>query len=165
MAKISIIVPVYNVEKYIFECVDSLINQTYKNLEIILVDDSSPDNCPQICDEYAQKDDRIKVIHKPNGGLSDARNAGIESATGEYLMFVDSDDYIALDMIEQLIYGISVVNAGIAVCDYTSDDRALDIGINKKVEVLSSKKAIKSISQQKVLNLQGFFLLWGDYCV
>lgn len=90
---ISVIIPIYNVEQYINQCVDSILNQTYKNLEIILVDDGSPDNCPQICDDYARKDNRVKVIHKKNGGLSSARNAGMDISTGEYLCFVDSDDY------------------------------------------------------------------------
>ena len=99
---ISIIVPIYNVEKYIKKCIDSIINQTYTNLEIILVDDGSPDNCGKICDKYKEKDDRIKVIHKKNGGLSDARNAGIDIATGEYITFIDSDDYVAENYIEVL---------------------------------------------------------------
>ena len=99
---ISVIVPVYKVEQYLDECVQSIINQTYKNLEIILVDDGSPDRCPEMCDEYARQDSRIKVIHKPNGGLSSARNAGIDIARGEYIGFVDSDDYIAHDMYEKL---------------------------------------------------------------
>ena len=99
---ISIIVPIYKVEKYLNKCVESLVMQTYKNLEIILVDDGSPDNCPIICDEWARKDARIKVIHKPNGGLSDARNCGIDVATGEYIMFVDSDDAITKNACEVL---------------------------------------------------------------
>ena len=99
---ISVIVPVFKVEQYLDECVQSIINQTYKNLEIILVDDGSPDRCPEMCDEYARQDSRIKVIHKPNGGLSSARNAGIDIARGEYIGFVDSDDYIAHDMYEKL---------------------------------------------------------------
>lgn len=82
---ISVIVPIYNVEKYLARCVDSIVNQTYKNLEIILVDDGSPDRCPQMCDDYAEKDSRIKLVHKKNGGLSDARNAGMAVATGEYI--------------------------------------------------------------------------------
>lgn len=93
MALISVIIPIYKVEKYLNKCVDSVLAQNFKDLEIILVDDGSPDRCPQICDEYAEKDSRIKVIHKENGGLSDARNVGIQIATGEYLMFLDSDDY------------------------------------------------------------------------
>ena len=99
---ISVIVPVYKVEQYLDECVQSIINQTYKNLEIILVDDGSPDRCPEMCDEYAKQDSRIKVIHKKNGGISSARNAGIAVATGEYIGFVDSDDFIAVDMYEKL---------------------------------------------------------------
>ena len=92
--KISVIVPVYKTEKYIRQCVDSIINQTYKNLEIILVDDGSPDNCGQICDEYAEKDSRVRVIHKSNGGLVSARKAGINIATSDYITYVDSDDWI-----------------------------------------------------------------------
>lgn len=119
---ISVIVPVYNVEKYLERCVNSIINQTYQNLEIILVDDGSPDNCGAICDEYAKKDSRIKVIHKENGGLSSARNAGLDIATGEYITFVDSDDYISIDIFDKcfqlsnvqdfdiLIFGMSVLD-------------------------------------------------------
>lgn len=94
MKKVSIIIPVYNVEMYLRICIESVIKQTYEQLEILLVDDGSTDSSPEICDEYAQKDSRIRVIHKPNGGLSDARNTGIDAATGEFLFFVDSDDYI-----------------------------------------------------------------------
>ena len=97
---ISVIVPVYNVEKFLVKCVDSILAQTYTNLEIIIVDDGSPDNCPAICDELAKKDSRIKVIHKENGGASSARNAGLDIAKGEYIGFVDGDDYIAKDMYE-----------------------------------------------------------------
>ena len=100
---VSIIIPIFKVEQYLRPCVDSVINQTYKNLEIILVDDGSPDKCPEICDDYATKDQRIKVIHKRNGGLSDARNSGIEMANGNYLSFVDSDDIIHNQMIEMLM--------------------------------------------------------------
>lgn len=99
----SIIVPIYKVEAYLDKCVQSLTKQTYPHVEIILVDDGSPDGCPAMCDAYAQGDSRIRVIHKENGGLSDARNAGIEAATGEYVIFVDSDDYIELDTCERLL--------------------------------------------------------------
>ena len=91
---VSVIVPVYNVERYLRHCVNSILIQTYHNLEVILVDDGSPDNCPKICDEYAKADARVKVIHKNNGGLSDARNIGMQAASGDYLMFVDSDDWL-----------------------------------------------------------------------
>lgn len=100
---ISVIVPIYRVEKYLNQCLDSICNQTYKNLEIILIDDGSPDNCGKICDEYALKDKRIKVIHKTNGGLSDARNTGLKLASGDYIAYVDSDDYIANNAYEILI--------------------------------------------------------------
>ena len=104
LIKFSIIVPIYNVEKYLERCINSIINQTYKNLEIILVDDESPDNCPVICDEYAKKDNRVRVVHKKNGGLSDARNAGMNIATGDYIIFADSDDYIELDTCEKFLH-------------------------------------------------------------
>jgi len=100
---ISVIVPVYKVEKYLDQCVESIVNQTYRNLEIILVDDGSPDRCPQMCDEWAKKDSRIKVIHKKNGGASSARNAGLDIAMGDYIGFVDSDDYIAESMYATLL--------------------------------------------------------------
>lgn len=114
---ISVIVPVYNVEKYLPKCVDSILNQTYRNLEVILVDDGTKDASDAICDAYAQKDPRVKVIHKENGGLSSARNAGIDIARGEYLGFVDSDDWIEPDMYETLLslaekYGVKMVCGG-----------------------------------------------------
>lgn len=99
---LSVIVPIYKVEQYLDECVESIVNQTYKNLEIILVDDGSPDNCPQMCDEWTRKDGRIKVVHKKNGGLSSARNAGLDVATGEFVSFVDSDDFICQDALQSL---------------------------------------------------------------
>ena len=115
---ISVIVPIYNVEQMLCRCIESICNQTYKNLEIILVDDGSPDNCGDICEDYVDKDSRIKTIHKCNGGLSDARNIGIEFASGEYVCFVDSDDWLDLDMIE-LLYKVCVDrHADIAECSY-----------------------------------------------
>lgn len=99
--KISIIVPIYNVENYLTRCMNSLLNQTINDIEIIMVDDESPDNCPEICDNYAKQDSRIKVIHKKNGGLGLARNSGLEIATGEYVAFVDSDDYVSTSVFEE----------------------------------------------------------------
>lgn len=101
--KLSVIIPVYNVEPYLRKCLDSIVNQTYRDLEIVLIDDGSPDNCGEICDEYAARDDRIVVIHKKNGGLSAARNDGIRRATGEWITFVDSDDWCELDYYERMI--------------------------------------------------------------
>lgn len=113
---ISVIVPVYKVEPYLRRCVDSILNQTYKNLEIILVDDGSPDNCGAICDEYAAKDPRVRVIHKENGGISDTRNAGLDICTGEYISFVDSDDWIEPGHIRSL-YSCLQKDNQIAVSD------------------------------------------------
>lgn len=101
--KVSIIVPIYNVEQYINCCINSIIEQTYRKIEIILVDDGSPDNCPLICDDYVRKDERIRVIHKKNGGLVSARKAGVSIATGEYVMYVDGDDWIDKDFVEKLV--------------------------------------------------------------
>lgn len=114
---VSVIVPVYNVEKYLHQCVDSIINQTYRNLEIILVDDGSPDNCGAICDEYALKDRRILVIHQENQGLSAARNAGLDIASGDYIVFVDSDDWIAEDMIQLLLSRQEQTGADMVLCN------------------------------------------------
>ena len=114
--KISIIVPVYNVEKYLDRCINSLVNQTYNNIEIILVDDKSPDNSPELCNKWAKKDSRIKVIHKEkNEGLGFARNTGIENATGDYITFVDSDDYLANNAVEKALEAIINTNADIAI--------------------------------------------------
>lgn len=114
MCEISIIVPVYKVEPYLRKCLDSILAQTFTNFEVILVDDGSPDNSGKICDEYAIKDSRVRVIHKENGGLSSARNAGIDIAQGKYLGFVDSDDYIAEDMYEVLYENLKFYDADIS---------------------------------------------------
>ncbi len=115
---VSIIIPVYQVEKYLDRCVASVVNQTYTNLEIILVDDGSLDNCPAICDAWKERDPRIKVIHQQNGGLSVARNEGLKIATGEFIGFVDSDDWIEPEMVEILLSNMQATEADIAVCDY-----------------------------------------------
>lgn len=116
MDLISVIVPVYKVEPYLDKCVQSIVDQTYRNLEIILVDDGSPDNCGAMCDAWAEKDSRIRVIHKENGGLSDARNAGMAVAAGEYMGFIDSDDYIAPDMYRLLLERMRADGSDIAAC-------------------------------------------------
>lgn len=118
---ITIIVPVYNVEKYIRDCVDSILNQTYTNIEVILSDDGSTDDSGKICDEYEKKDSRIRVIHKENEGLAEARNRGIDAANGEYICFVDSDDYIKNTYIEYLIDLISKQKAQMAICPLIRD--------------------------------------------
>ncbi len=121
---ISVIVPVYNVERYLPLCIDSILSQTYERLEVILVDDGSPDRCAEICDEYAKKDARVRVIHKKNGGLSSARNAGLEVAGGEFIAFVDSDDTIAPELYERLRASLGDARDAIAnaMYVYTFDD-------------------------------------------
>lgn len=111
---VSVIVPIYNVEKYLKKCVDSVIAQTYENIEIILVDDGSPDNCGAICDEYGKKDKRVRIIHKQNGGLSDARNVGIDTCRGKYISFVDSDDFVSPFFLEILYNAIKQNDADIS---------------------------------------------------
>jgi glycosyltransferase involved in cell wall biosynthesis len=115
---ISIVVPIYNVEKYLPKCIESILNQTYTNFELILVNDGSPDNSRQICEEYARRDDRIRVINKENGGLSSARNTGIHKAAGEYLGFIDSDDYIDESMYQELYNNAIRYSADVVICDF-----------------------------------------------
>ncbi len=134
---ISVIVPIYNTEKYLEMCIESIRNQTYKNLEIILVDDGSTDKSGQICDQYVQKDRRIKVIHKPNGGQSDARNVGIKNATGNFIGFVDSDDYINQNMFKRLYGNLMKYNADIAICNYEDvDENGNHMRYSKKIKKL-----------------------------
>ena len=143
--KFSVVVPVYKVENYLDKCVQSLMKQTYPNIEIILVNDGSPDRCPEMCDAYAAQDPRIKVIHKANGGLSDARNAGIEAARGEYLLFVDSDDAIECDTCENLLPFIQtasdiIIADGVPVGAY----KQLRHGNFAAGEVCSGKEYLKT---------------------
>ena len=116
---ISVIVPVYNVEPFLKKCVDSIVLQTYANLEIILIDDGSPDKCPEICDAYARKDNRIKVVHQENGGLARVRNVGIENATGDYITFIDSDDFVAPNYVDFLYKGIFENNADMSIASFS----------------------------------------------
>ncbi len=149
---VSVIVPIYKVEKYLPRCVDSIIAQKYSNLEILLVDDGSPDKSGEIAEQYAEKDPRIHVIHKKNGGLSDARNAGIDVALGEYLVFIDSDDFIHPEMISRMIDAVQQTSSDIAVCAVRSvkedapmpeergDDEITVIeGIDKRTEYIFEK--------------------------
>ena len=118
MTKVSIVVPIYKTEQYLKRCVDSLIHQTLKDIEIILVDDGSPDNCPAMCEELAETDSRIKIVHKKNGGLSSARNAGMRVAEGEYIGFVDSDDDVEADMYERMADIADRENVDFVMSDY-----------------------------------------------
>lgn len=118
MAKVSVIIPIYKVEKYLSRCLDSVVNQTLEDIEIVLVDDGSPDSCPEICDRYAKIDSRIKVIHKKNEGLGYARNSGMLIATGEYIAFLDSDDYVSKDMYEKVYSELKRTDADCCVTGY-----------------------------------------------
>ncbi len=153
LPRISIIVPVYQVEKYLEKCITSIITQTYKNLEIILVDDGSIDNCPMICDQFQKKDARIKVIHQKNGGLSYARNIGLKIATGEYIGFVDSDDWIEPNMYEILMSALQTTGADIAVCgrqiEYENfKPNSIDIKASE-INFYSAEEALKIIIQDR----------------
>lgn len=157
---ISVIIPVYNVEKYLKRCMDSVLNQTYTNLDIVLVDDGSTDKSGDLCDEYQQIDSRVRVIHKKNGGLSDARNIGIENARGEYLTFVDSDDELVLDCVEYLYRLICKYNCSISSCA-----AQVIIEKNRKVyknklytdEILSAHNGLKNMLYQKGIGVSA----WG----
>ena len=153
---ISIIVPIYKVEKYLDRCINSILNQTFKDFELILVDDGSPDRCGDICEEYAKKDKRIKVIHKENGGLSDARNAGLDIATGKFIGFIDSDDFIHKDMYMVLYDAIIKSKSDISQCKfkYFSKEDELNKNIinDGKYEIYNNINAIEEIIDNKNLN-------------
>lgn len=154
MELISIIVPVYNVQKYLNKCIESLVNQTYQNLEIILVDDGSPDNCPAMCDEWAEKDSRIKVIHKENGGLSDARNTGMMVAQGDYIGFVDGDDYINPLMYETLLNAMQKTQCDVASCEFQNfyeEESIKEPMSSDAYEIFTRKEAMKALIQNTVV--------------
>ena len=142
--KVSIIIPVYKVEEYLIRCVESVTKQTYSNIEVILVDDGSPDRCPELCDELALKDTRIVVVHKPNGGLSTARNAGLDVAKGDFICFVDSDDWIRNDAIEYSVkhaqrHSADLVETGI----FCTSDYIVEVPVSEKIEVIKGKDIIQ----------------------
>lgn len=145
--KVSVIIPIYNVEQYLIRCVESVMSQSYSHLEIILVDDGSPDKCPEICDLLSREDARIKVIHKENGGLSSARNAGLDVATGDYIAFVDSDDYIDKSMIEIMIVAVEKYGVPVACCGrvrVSNTNQNLMFNLPKE-KVLTGEQAIKEV--------------------
>lgn len=148
--KVSIILPIYNVEKYIKECLDSILSQTHKNLEIILIDDGSPDLCGKIIDGYAGKDERIKIVHKKNGGVSSARNEGLKIATGEYICFADPDDYLMNDYVDYLLGLALQNNAEITLSKdmYSSFDKKETI--DNSIEIETPEKITVDILMHKV---------------
>lgn len=156
---ISVIIPVYGGERYIHECVDSVLNQTYQNIECILVDGRSPDRCPEICDQYALRDNRVKVIHKANNGLSDDRNAGIKIARGEYLTFVDSDDYISKDMIKALYNVCYRYHVLLSQCNFIQNGRFKDIDVdNIKANILTRNQCLFNLCGTYAMT---FCASWG----
>lgn len=144
-SKISIIIPIYNVEKYLKKCLDSVVKQTYTNLEIILVNDGSTDNSKSIAEKYVKNDERVILINKENGGLSDARNYGIERATGKYITFIDSDDEITEDYVEYLMNLIKKYNTDISIASYrlVCKNKSFDYGKNYKEEKITGKECLK----------------------
>lgn len=150
---ISVIVPIYKVQDYLNRCVRSIVNQTYKNLEIILVDDGSPDDCPRICDEWGKKDQRIKVIHKENGGLSDARNAGMKVMTGTYVSYVDSDDWIEQDMYQKMMNAIKENDADICECAFEKTSgiiKKYDQKQDNKVSIMDKQSALMAVVEETI---------------
>lgn len=159
--KISVIVPVYKVEPYLCKCLDSIVNQTYRNLEIILVDDGSPDNCGAICDEYAARDERIKVIHKANGGVASARNVGLDAATGEYIGWVDSDDWIEPDMFGRLLKGAEAYDADIVICGRMENYPDRDVPMNwQQEELLDKEQTIAMLVEDDLVRSYLWDKLW-----
>lgn len=152
--KVSVIIPVYNVEKYLHRCVESVIKQTYKELEIILVDDGSKDNSGLLCDQLAEKDDRIVALHKENGGLSSARNTGNKVASGEYILYLDSDDYLARDCVKKALTMCKKTGAQIAIMQmmYISEETNDEISTSEKefLKVLSAEEAIEASLYQRL---------------
>lgn len=151
---ISIIVPIYNVETYLSRCVDSILNQTITDIEVILVDDGSPDRCGEVCDQYEREDPRIRVIHKENGGLSDARNAGLEIAKGEYIAFVDSDDWLDLQYLEKLMNYLRETNADICECKVyrTSGESFNHQTVATTEEIYDTTHALEELIQNRVFH-------------
>jgi len=154
---VSVVVPVYNVAEYLRECVDSIIGQSYSNLEIILVDDGSTDCSGDICDDYEKKDKRIKVIHKDNGGLSSARNAGMDIMTGKFCTFIDSDDVVSVSFIEKMMKKMQENNADIVACSYTRDINDLESKQEGTVEIADAHKALMYIFSEKTMSTSA----WG----
>lgn len=156
MVKVSVIVPIYNVEEYINKCIDSILNQTFKEFELILVNDGSTDNSGNICDTYKSIDDRVRVIHKDNGGLSDTRNFGIKSATGEFLYFIDGDDFIHEDTLESMYNSIIKTNSDIAICNmiryYGEKDTEKFYSPVGKIKVLDENYRFETLRQPSVCN-------------
>lgn len=176
--KISIIIPVFNVEKFLPKCIDSIINQTYKDLEIIIINDGSTDSSPMICNNYAFNDSRIKVIHQKNGGLSDARNTGLKIITGGFVCFVDSDDFISTEYCELMLLGLLKNNVEIIECDFLKFKEEEAVSkyhrIEKRIEFYETEKALELLMKENIKQMvwnklftvkviEGFLFETGKY--
>ena len=153
--EISIIIPIYNVEKYLSPCLDSVLNQTYKNLEIILVNDGSTDACAEICDSYATTDSRIKIVHQKNGGLSDARNSGLKMVTGDCVGFVDSDDVISVDFYSKMLHTLQDHNADIVECNFMrfsaeNEWQSVPAVVDNTTGIYSAEEALQLLMKQQL---------------
>ncbi|WP_342985837.1 glycosyltransferase family 2 protein [Clostridium saudiense] len=150
---VSVIIPIYKVEEYIYDCIESVIKQSYRNLEIILVNDGSPDKCGEICNDYSKKDNRIKVIHKENGGLSSARNVGLYNSSGKYIVFIDSDDFVKEDYIELLLKSLIESNSDISMCSFEYVEK-FNVKVNENIlnenKIYSNFDIIKKTLEGKV---------------
>lgn len=162
---ISIIVPIYNVERYLDRCIQSIVTQSYQKLEILLIDDGSTDQCGVICDKWAKNDDRIQVIHKKNGGLSDARNVGIAHAKGEYLCFIDSDDYIEQSMIQVLYENLNRAKADISMCEFKRQLEGQDEPFSSSEEVRTfsygKDEILKLLYKNEFVNQSSIVVAWN----
>lgn len=164
---VSVIVPIYKVEKYLKRCVNSLLAQSYSDFELILVDDGSTDNCSNICEDYAAKDKRIRVIHKENGGLSDARNAGLRIAKGEYIAFVDSDDWVATNYLETLLKVIELTESDICECEVLKTTGEIEKykKSDEQYTSYSSEKALELLICDKILHQYVWNKLYKRSCL
>lgn len=157
-ALVSVIVPVYNVERYLDRCISSIVNQTYRELEIILIDDGSPDNCPIICDEWAKKDSRIRVIHKENGGLGMARNTGIENASGKYIFFFDSDDFVELSTVEKCVCSALENNSDVVLfgfCEAFENGDIKPLDVTDRNSVYTGEEILNRLLPDLLMNTYG----------
>ncbi len=160
---ISVIVPIYKVEPYLDRCLQSIVDQTYQNMEILLVDDGSPDNCPAMCDGWAKRDSRVRVIHKANGGLSDARNVGMAAATGEYMSFIDSDDWIEPEMLERLLWAMKKDQSDIAACTVNmvwEDDSPPRLMTVQENCILNREEAQRALLRETLLKQPVWYKLY-----
>lgn len=168
MELISVIVPIYKVEQYLSRCIESLLEQSYNNIELILVDDGSPDRCGEICEEYAQKDNRIKIVHKKNGGLSDARNAGLKIASGNYVAFVDSDDWVSKDYLKSMLVALEKSKSDICECEVIRTSGVVKDSCmvrDGEIYIYQTEEALKLLIQDQIFHQYVWNKLYRRECL